>query len=134
MVITNIAFDVSGVLLKNGQPVIPVINLCKQLSEKYQIGIITNLSKDLVINKLSEIIHIFSPIIFSKDFGFGKPDPKIYQIYCQKALCQPSQVLLIDDNQINVDSAVTFGMSAYFFTNQRNLITYLIDQKIITTV
>ncbi|MCW4627926.1 MULTISPECIES: HAD family hydrolase [Marinomonas] len=45
--------------------------------------------------------------------GFVKPDDAIYQHVIEQLQVLPEQILFIDDNQVNIDTANRLGMQAY---------------------
>lgn len=107
-----------------------MLDLCKKLSKKYQIGILSNFPKDMVLTEKFDQ-NIFKSVIYSGLVGVRKPDPKIYQIYCETAKCKPESTLFIDNLQKNVDAAKNFGMTALLFTNQEKLENDLIENDIL---
>jgi FMN phosphatase YigB (HAD superfamily) len=46
----------------------------------------------------------------------GKPDPRIYRIFCERYALAPESCVFIDDSPVNVESARRFGMQAFHFT------------------
>lgn len=55
----------------------------------------------------------FDSYFASHHLGAVKPDLNIYQKVLSKLDTQPEQVLFIDDNQINIDTALSLGMQAH---------------------
>lgn len=98
-----------------------MLDLCKKLSQNYQIGILSNFSGEMVVEDHYFNKNNFFPIIYSGKVGVKKPNPEIYKIFCERANCKPENVLFIDDRQENVTAAEKFGMNGIFFTNQKNL-------------
>jgi putative hydrolase of the HAD superfamily len=45
--------------------------------------------------------------------GFVKPDEAIYQYVIRNLQVAPEQILFIDDNQVNIDTANALGMKAF---------------------
>jgi len=103
------------------QPIPAMMKLCHQLSQHYQVGILSNFAKEFILEQNFHHQNIFHPIIYSGLVGVKKPDPKIYHIYCQAANCQPSELLFVDDMISNVKSAQSIGMTALLFTDQPQL-------------
>jgi HAD superfamily hydrolase (TIGR01509 family) len=113
------------------QPIPSMMELCLHLSKSYKIGILSNFAKDFVLKQNFYDQEIFNPVIFSGMVGVKKPDKRIYQIYSQASNCQPDEILFIDDNLENVESAKDFGMSSLLFTTQPNLEKDLIELNIL---
>ena len=55
----------------------------------------------------------FDSYFASHHLGLVKPDVSIYQRVLDSLGVEPNQVLFIDDNQINVDAALSLGMQAH---------------------
>lgn len=63
-------------------------------------------------NKLgvSNFESLFNETFLSYKMGLWKPDYKIYDAVIQKIGCQPNEILFLDDNQDNIDSALDMGI------------------------
>ncbi len=101
------------------QPVESMIDLCRKLSQKYQVGILSNFSKEFVLEKNYFNREMFNPVIFSGLVNVKKPNPEIYKIYCEAAKCLPEDVIFVDDKKENVEAAIKFGMTAILFFDQK---------------
>jgi len=109
------------------QPTPSMMDLCRNLSNTYKVGILSNFAKDFVLDKNFFSQEIFDPIIFSGVVGIKKPDPRIYQLYCHQANCQPENLLFIDDTPENVHRASNLGITALLFTTQPKLESDLLE-------
>lgn len=72
-----------------------------QLNKDYQLLLLTNGAPSLQQTKLEltpEIANYFNHIIISGDFGYGKPDAKIFEFALEKAKVPADQVIMIGDN------------------------------------
>jgi epoxide hydrolase-like predicted phosphatase len=49
-------------------------------------------------------------IVYSHEVGLEKPDPRIYEIACQRLEVEPTDVVFVDDAQMAVDGAKAVGM------------------------
>ena len=56
-------------------------------------------------------------IVVSGVEGVIKPEPRIYQIACERTGFEPGQMLFIDDNRANIDAARTLGFDTHLFEN-----------------
>lgn len=79
----------------------------------YKIGIISNLSEDYG----SVLTQQFSPYVDSFSLSYlqhaMKPEPQIYQDFCQQLAVKPEDVLMIGDNfKADVEGARNFGFQA----------------------
>jgi epoxide hydrolase-like predicted phosphatase len=64
-------------------------------------------------------------IVYSHEVGCMKPDPKIYQIVCERLEVRPQDALLLDDVEENVEGARAIGMKAIAFTSTAQAIADL---------
>ena len=63
---------------------------------------------------------IFRFVIFSRDFGIEKPDPRIFHIALEKAGCQARQLLHVGDTlQNDVAGAAAGGVTAVWLNRNR---------------
>ncbi len=92
--------------------------LIARLSTQYNIGLFTNVASG--VNELNshkgKIPDIaYRAIIKSCDIGFVKPEKEIFEIAQKAAQCEPAQILLIDDIEVNVAIAREQGWNAIQF-------------------
>lgn len=90
-------------------------DLLAKLHGRVQIGVVSNNSWEEQTEKLQTlgIHHLIDVWVLSDEFGFGKPDPRIYQIALERANCLPHQALMIgDDHAKDVEAAQKAGISA----------------------
>ncbi len=64
-------------------------------------------------------------IVYSHEVGCVKPDPRIYQILCDRLAVAPGDTLFLDDVQSNVDAAQAVGMRAIRFISSRQAMAEL---------
>lgn len=55
---------------------------------------------------------MFEHTFASHLIGKLKPDPEVFEHVMETLDCDPSTVLFIDDNRLNVEAAQAFGMQA----------------------
>lgn len=79
-----------------------------------KIALISNW--DVRLRRLIEgmgIMSLFDAMVISTEAGFEKPDPRIYQIACERLAVQPSQALHIGDSEReDVEGARGAGVGA----------------------
>src|ERR1700730_1890138 len=68
-----------------------------------------------------EFLQWFHAIVLSAEVHLVKPDPRIFQCFCEKVSLIPEQIIYIDDLSHNVDAASRIGMSAIPFTRLASL-------------
>ena len=54
---------------------------------------------------------LFDAVIESRHLGIRKPDPKFYQLACERMQVTPSQTLFLDDLGVNLKPARALGMT-----------------------
>jgi epoxide hydrolase-like predicted phosphatase len=52
---------------------------------------------------------MFDVVVISGEVGMRKPEPRIYQLVCDRLGLQPQQCVFVDDMHYNVDAAVRLG-------------------------
>lgn len=62
-------------------------------------------------------------IVYSHEVGLMKPDPRIYELTCQRLDVRPDEVVFLDDVQANVDGARRAGWQAILHENTSASIT-----------
>ena len=67
-----------------------------------------NSSKAMLI---SEIMEIFGWVIESSEIGIRKPEPRFYEVACEKLEIQPSEAVFLDDLGVNLKPARAMGMT-----------------------
>ncbi|HLV86597.1 MAG TPA: HAD family phosphatase [Candidatus Sulfotelmatobacter sp.] len=68
-----------------------------------------------------EFLQWFRAIFLSADVRLVKPDPRIFQSFCEKFALRPEQIVFIDDLPHNVEAARTVGMHAIQFSDPASL-------------
>ena len=61
--------------------------------------------------RISEIMEIFGWIIESSQIGVRKPEPRFYEVACEKLKIQPSEAVFLDDLGVNLKPARAMGMT-----------------------
>lgn len=74
----------------------------------------------LVLERL-KLERWFDGFVVSFQTGARKPDESAYRAFCERTGRPPSECLLIDDRQANVDAARAFGMQALRFETVERL-------------
>ncbi len=72
------------------------------LSKKFSLGIIANQSGDL-LKRLQEwqVDNYFSTVISSSDYGFSKPDERLFLAALKKSNCAPNNAVMVGDRLDN---------------------------------
>jgi len=104
------------------EPIEEVQRLLIWASEKYKVGLMTNIMPGLLSsmrrdNKLPNI-H-YNAVIDSSEIGHIKPEEEIYKIAAHKAECPSNEILLIDDDRVNLMAAEKLGWHVLWFDDSR---------------
>jgi len=98
--------------------------ICKYLSSKYTVVIVTNGIKEVQLSRLerSSIKKYISDIIISEEVGVSKPDPRIFEFALKKLNhSDKSNVLMIGDSlSSDIQGGVNFGIDTCWF-NPKNI-------------
>ncbi|MEM7737003.1 MAG: HAD-IA family hydrolase, partial [Deinococcota bacterium] len=62
-------------------------------------------------------------IIYSHEVGVSKPDPKIYELTCQRLKLAPHEIIFVDDVTVIIEAAVDFGLHGVLFENNQQTIS-----------
>lgn len=91
---------------------------------------LTNWSAELfpLARKRFEFLGWFADIIVSGEEGVAKPDPRLFDVLCDRIGAEPTRVLLIDDIERNVAAAQRYGLDAVRFTDPVRLRADLRDR------
>jgi 2-haloacid dehalogenase len=90
---------------------------------------ITNFSWEKWVSVLPKypFLEKFDGIVVSGLEGMVKPDPRLFQLFCDRYALAPESCVFIDDNAINVAAANALGMKAVQFTGPEKLRKELIE-------
>lgn len=104
---------ISANLLPNEE----VFNLAKKLSDKYTLGIISNVGAPLEGYFPEHYLDIFAEKTCSYQEGFIKPSKEIFNIHLGRTGFDPDEVVFIDDREVNCQGAKRAGLQAVWFKN-----------------
>lgn len=93
------------------------LDIAKTLSRRYRTAILSNDSREMagLRRKKFGFDGLFNPIVISADVGVKKPDAMIYRILVDRLGVPASECVFIDNNQDNVDAALSVGMRTVRF-------------------
>lgn len=60
-------------------------------------------------------------IIYSHEVGLHKPDPKIFELACEKLELQPNEIIFVDDHADAYGPAVEMGMHCFEFKDNAQI-------------
>ncbi len=88
--------------------------LIERILPQYSLAIFSN-TNELHWPRLMgemELEGCFDYYFASFKIGMAKPDPAAFQYVVEALSCEPSEILFLDDSQMNVDAARLVGMNA----------------------
>lgn len=56
----------------------------------------------------------FDVVVLSHEVGIRKPDPAIYRLTAERMGLKPAECVFADDTEINLETAVTLGMTPVY--------------------
>lgn len=68
-----------------------------------------------------EFLQWFRAVFLSAEVRLVKPNPRIFQCFCERFALIPEQIIYIDDLQHNVEAASRIGMHAIRFSDPASL-------------
>ena len=99
------------------------INVLNELSDRYNLHIITNGFKNIQYKKLesSGIVKFFKNVFTSEDFGHKKPHPLIFKKALEITDTSPSSAIMIGDNlEVDILGSIQQGMQAIHFNSNKD--------------
>jgi putative hydrolase of the HAD superfamily len=64
-------------------------------------------------------------VVYSHEEGMTKPDPRIYELVCQRLGVRPSEAVFVDDSEVCISGAKRAGMTAVQFRDTQQTIAEL---------
>jgi 2-haloacid dehalogenase len=83
--------------------------------------------------KRFKFLQWFRTIFLSAEVHLVKPDPRIFQCFCEKVALIPEQIIYIDDLEHNVEAASRIGMYAIRFSDPPSLRKELVHRGLLRT-
>jgi HAD superfamily hydrolase (TIGR01509 family) len=105
-----------------GELVDEVHQLYRALKGEYKIALLTNATTKLNDDLRSlEILELFDVIFNTSEIGFAKPDERVFH-HVLKTIKHPAhEILFIDDQIKNIESARSLGFGVHLFKSFRSL-------------
>jgi putative hydrolase of the HAD superfamily len=118
-----------GVFTSVLTPYEPMFDIVRALAPRFTLGCCSNTSGAHwdEIRASVPVTDLFGPKVLSFEVGSMKPDMRIYRDLIQACAADPCQIVFIDDNQKNVESAISAGIRALQFTTIEQLESDLHD-------
>ncbi len=97
----------------------PLVQLVRSLSPEVKVCIVTNASRDSVIEILKEkgIFDFFSLLVCAEDVKKRKPDPESYFCALRECALFAEDCVAIEDSKVGIQSALAAGIKVLSFRN-----------------
>lgn len=104
-----------------------ILDLADRLqANHYKTAILSNISPQFIEkNRKRGIYEHFDTVLLSPEIAAMKPEPLAYEILLDRLGDKASEVIFVDDLQVNVDAARAIGIRAIQFTGYETLIDEL---------
>lgn len=95
-----------------------LLNFILEKHDQYKTAMLSNVSA-VIWNYYTpeQMEKYFDRVVLSYQEAIAKPDPRIYQLVCERLGVEPSECVFADDNEVNVDAANKIGMHGIVFTS-----------------
>ncbi|WP_435355619.1 HAD family hydrolase [Emticicia sp. SJ17W-69] len=109
------------------------IALIKKIRQNYPVYLLSNTnnihikaSNDYLrkAHNISHLDQLFDQLFLSYEMGMWKPDAEIYHYVLKKLKLQPHEVLFLDDNQKNIESANAIGIQTILVEPPTSILEY----------
>ena len=111
-----------GIARKRLRPYPQVQETLDQLRSRYHMGVVSDAQRAYAVPELRAVglLNYFNPVIISGDYGYRKPDPRLFQKALAKLEVRPEQALYIgNDLYHDILGAQRIGMKAIFVSYDR---------------
>ena len=100
-----------------------VVKIIRTLKKHYKIGLLSNSNGDHLRDTLKEcgLGSLFDEIVISGEVGYIKPSKEIFLYALNQMQAKPEETIFIDDNKVNVDSAIKLGIKGLWFKDSQTL-------------
>ncbi len=104
-----------------------VLETLTQLRPHYHLGVVSDAQSAYAVPELRAVglLDYFDPIIVSGDYGYRKPDPRLFQKALAALQIQPEQAIFVgNDLYHDIAGAQQVGMKAIFISYNQNSVPY----------
>lgn len=111
--------------------VVPVLN---ELKDRYILGLLTNGAPDLQRRKLTGagLTDYFDEVIISGEVGFGKPDPRIFELMLNRlGSAAGSSAMIGNSLKSDIAPAIEIGMVAIWVNRDHRTVEGTITPKLV---
>jgi putative hydrolase of the HAD superfamily len=112
-----------------------MVQALQRIKQHYSVACITNnvrsghgpgmASSSERANRVAEVMALFDLVVESSVEGIRKPNPKIYQLTCERLGVAPERAVFLDDLGINLKPARALGMQTIKVLSEQQAIEEL---------
>lgn len=113
-----------------------MVTALEAIKSRYRVACITNNVRDAgsgpgmaigadKAQAVASVMALFEFVIESSVVGLRKPDPRIYQLACEKMGIDPAETVFLDDLGINLKPARALGMRTIKVTSEEQALVDL---------
>lgn len=91
-----------------------LLRYIEMLRPDYKIGLLSNVASNWIRDSFltSDEQKLFDEMVFSYEVRLTKPDPRMFEIICDKLGVEPNAAVMIDDIESYCASAESLGMKS----------------------
>lgn len=91
----------------------------------YKIALLSNVSGESYKTFIQPIVQHFDVVVTSYSVKMAKPDVEIFSYIARQLQLDPSECVMIDDNEVNCEGAIAAGMQAIKYVDYKSFINDL---------
>jgi putative hydrolase of the HAD superfamily len=116
-----------GIARKRLRPYPQVQETLDQLRTHYHMAVVSDAQSAYAVPELRAVglLHYFNPLIVSGDYGYRKPDPRLFQKALDALHVRPEQALFFGNDLFHdIYGAQQVGMKAIFVSSDQGYASY----------
>jgi HAD superfamily hydrolase (TIGR01509 family) len=104
-----------------------ILKLISALKKNYRVAMLSNINKEYMdlLSKRCNLDKYFELILASSETGYVKPEPQIFKALSDKLTLSYSEMVFIDDQPSNIETARKLGITAFLYQDVKQLQTDL---------
>lgn len=109
--------EVESIFADEGPKNRELLNYIVALKPTYKIGILSNIASNWINEVLltNEEQRLFDDMVLSFQVRVTKPEPRIFELACERLGVQPAEVVMVDDIEANCQAAQGIGMKSIVY-------------------
>lgn len=104
--------DAREVLARLGGEIRPeMVEAVRRCRERLATGLLTNVFRFDEGGAIAKTLSLFDVVVASSEVGVRKPEPRFYEIACERLRISPDEAVFLDDLGVNLKPARAMGMT-----------------------